>query len=307
MERFIDEMKLQNIKFHYISENDAVQIMKTEYSASKLMAYAPLFDKYRATEKQGQYIDLDFAYLYDLASLDSQLRKLVICMCLDIEQMLKTRLIADASCIDSKGVVKEFVQENTIFFNTVYSPENMDHVFKRMTRDTTIEELSVSDFLEVIQFGTIQRFVRFFYDQFAPDLYGKAYAPFERYLDSVRRIRNSSAHNNGLISELLNRQYKEEAFEKNTLVLSFLGKNGVRHRTLDTNMSKQAVHDLCCLIHMYVHFLPKELAKNTLEELRKFLQVTCRNNSAYYIKNPALISAHSYLSNVTDVYITYIS
>jgi len=238
----------------------------------------------------------------DLASLDSQLRKLVICMCLDIEQMLKTRLIADASCIDSKGVVKEFVQENTIFFNTVYSPENMDHVFKRMTRDTTIEELSVSDFLEVIQFGTIERFVRFFYDQFAPDLYGKAYAPFERYLDSVRRIRNSSAHNNGLISELLNRQYKEEAFEKNTLVLSFLGKNGVRHRTLDTNMSKQAVHDLCCLIHMYVHFLPKELAKNTLEELRKFLQVTCRNNSAYYIKNPALISAHSYLSNVTDVY-----
>ena len=299
----IEVMKSQNIRFSHIDEERAVNIMQTEYSGAKLLSYAALFDKFRSTEKAGTYIDLDFAYLYDLAVIDSCLMKLIMSMCLDIERIIKTFLIADferSNCGDD--IVRRFVEENQKFFSEVYRLENIDYASRYLVGSTSIEELSIYTFLEIIHYGTIQRFARFFYDKFGQLLYNKPYAPFERYLDSVRRVRNPAAHNNGIICQLAYESKEGHSFEKNTRVLSFLGSKGIRHRTLDTNMSKQVVHDICCLLHMYVFFMPGGDVKNMLQDLERLLHERCTSNGAYYSKTPQLQSLHRFLSAAVNAY-----
>lgn len=299
----IEVMKSQNIQFVHINEEDAINIMQTEYTGSKLLSYAPLFDRYRSTEKVGKYIDLDFAYLYDLAIIDSHFMKLIISMCIDLERIIKTFIIADFERVnDSGNIIYEFVKENAKFFSEVYSFDNIEYASKYLMGDESISELSVYTFLEIIHFGTIQRFARYFYGKFGMLLYDRPYAPFERYLDSIRRMRNPAAHNNGIICQLAMKSNKESSFEKNTRVLSFLGSRGILHRTLDTNMSKQVIHDFCCLLHMYVGFMPERDVKNTLLDIEKFLQEHCTSNSAYYRKTPELLSAYHFLSAVVNIY-----
>ena len=303
MNQIICEMRSRNIKFECINECHAIEIMKTEYPGAKLLSYASLFDQYQKTEKKGQFIELDFAYLYDLAEIDSLLQKIVMCMCIDIEQKIKTMLIADTITVSNpENLVKEFVTANHSFFSSVYHPDNMDTQSKQQLKDKPLEEASISTFLDIIHFGTLQRFARFFYSRYAEVLYAKGYAPFEPYLDEVRKMRNAAAHNSGLINQLVYFSSGEIVFIKNPYVLSFLGKNGISHRTLSTNTSKSVVHDFCCLLHMYVCFETEEKVKRTLQDLSELFKERCTAYKSYYRNNSMLMSVYNFLLDVIDVY-----
>ena len=49
---------------------------------------------------RGKYVNLDFAYLVELSTLDMYFRRLIVGMCLDIEHVLKTRLMRDITNSD---------------------------------------------------------------------------------------------------------------------------------------------------------------------------------------------------------------
>lgn len=300
MNQTICYMKSLNIKFARFTETEAQDIIRYEFSRAKLLSYAPLFDRYRSTEKAGQYVDLDFAYLYDLAHIDNQLMKLIVCMCLDIERTLKAILLSDFEQADaSDNLVKYFVAENAQFFTEVYNLQNISYAVKHTIADKQVEDLELDTFLEIIHYGTLERFVRFFYSQYAPTLYCKTHAPFEKYLIPIRRVRNPSAHNNGIISQLC--LPSSEQFERNNQLLSFFGRHGISHRTLDTNMSKPVIHDLCNLLYMYAYYVRKSSTDNLLHKFQGFLENRCSQNAVYYSKNPALISAYRFLLDVIKI------
>lgn len=293
-------MKSLNIKFARFKETEVQDIIRYEFSMTKLLSYAPLFDKYRSTEKAGQYVNLDFAYLYDLAHIDNQLMKLIVCMCIDIERTLKAMLLSDIERADApENLVKCFVAENAQFFTEVYNLQNISFAANHAIADKQVVDLELDTFLEIIHYGTLERFVRFFYSQYAPRLYGKTHAPFEKYLIPIRRVRNPAAHSNGIISQLY--LPNNEQFEKNNQLLSFLGRHGISHRTLDTNMSKPVIHDLCNLLYMYAYYVRKDSTDNLLHKFQVFLENRCTQNAIYYHKNPALISAYRFLFDVIKI------
>lgn len=299
----INKMKSLGISFFYIDEKQAEHIITTEYTAAKLMKYAAIFDRYRATEKKGQFVELDFSYLYDIALIDTDLRKIVFGMCIDVEETVKAILAADfirASCSDR--IVTDFVNSDQEYLTATYTAANLDTTAAEILGNTPIADLSLDDFLYVISFGTLQRFARFFYLLYAEELYNRKHAPFEPYLDSVRVLRNACAHNNTLLGRLSIDSNQPVAFLKNYSVISYLGNHGVKHRTLETNMSKACIHDLCCLLHLSSFLLPKERAQSSISKFLDFLRFRCTENRWYYIKAPNLLSAHRFLCDVSAIY-----
>lgn len=297
----IQDLKKLGVTFSFISESDAEEITRTEYPLSKLMRYSVLFDRYRSTTKAGLFLDLDFAYLYDLSLLDSELRKIILCLCLDVEQSLKTVFLYDcerANCQES--IVRDFITSDPDYLLNAYNAQNLDLSAKKIIGDNPIDTLTLDDFLEILQFGTFQRFSSFFYQRHAQFLYGREQSPMEPFFDSVRILRNTAAHNNTVLDGLSNAISPN--FRVNYGVLSFLGRSGIKSRTLETNMAKQPIHDFVCLIHLYSRLESPSKTQHTLVKVLSFLEERCTRHSEYYIKNPTLLSAYRFLVQVINVY-----
>ena len=96
----IKDLKNKGVTFDLISEGDACHYLTYDNYYFKLKSYAKNYDRYLSTAKKGQYINLDFAYLKDLADIDSALRKTVLNISLDIEHALKVQVMRDSSIND---------------------------------------------------------------------------------------------------------------------------------------------------------------------------------------------------------------
>lgn len=59
----------------------------------KLSSFRKNYDKYTDGVNKGKYINLDFAYLIELARIDVEVRHILLKMCLDIEHFIKVSLI----------------------------------------------------------------------------------------------------------------------------------------------------------------------------------------------------------------------
>ena len=285
----IDQLKARGILFTVIGETDASHIMQTQYAPEQLLRYAPLFPCYRSTARKGQSIHVEFAYLYDLANLDRRLQGIVSVVCADIEQALRAVFLADCRRANvSEHLIEAYCQTDEDFLSSTYLPDHNDLLSKH---SCALSELPLFDFLNVLQLGTQQRFFRFFYERFAPQLYGRPYAPFERFLEPMRHIRNAAVHSNGLICQI---SEADDSFCPDLYLLSQLGQQGIGHKTLKTNMHKPVLHDLACLMQLYTTLLPYERTRDQLSAFNSFLTEHCTAHAAYYVQSPDLLSAYRF-------------
>ena len=91
-DELISHMKIKGIKFNIVNEEDAKIFLQNNNYYMKLASYRANYDKHK---NNGEYINLDFAYLQELSTIDMHLRYLILQMCLDVEHALKTRLLKD--------------------------------------------------------------------------------------------------------------------------------------------------------------------------------------------------------------------
>lgn len=90
----IPYLKQKNIKFNYISEKAAEEYLKLNNNYYNLTSYKHNFERYLYDGKFiNKYIDLDFAYLMDMATIDYRLRLLLFKMIIDIEHYLKIKIL----------------------------------------------------------------------------------------------------------------------------------------------------------------------------------------------------------------------
>lgn len=105
--QLVSHMQEKGIKFEITSPKDARYMLDNINYYFKLACYRVNFPK----DTKGKYINLDFAYLTDLASIDMQLRDYLLDLSLDIEHGIKVILlhqIANDPKEDGYNIVQEF-------------------------------------------------------------------------------------------------------------------------------------------------------------------------------------------------------
>ena len=204
-EQLIDHMKSKGITFNIISENDAKIFLQKNNYYMKLASYRENYPKYLTGNKIGQYINLDFAYLRELSTIDMHLRYLIIQMCLDLEHALKVSLIAHIES-NPKEDGYELVRKFIGYINSRGQAQN-EYILKKIRSHNSsdyckdlIEKyypyFPVWVFVELISFGDLAYLIAFYDKLYSDSIVNN------KFMNTIRDMRNAAAHSNCLINKL---------------------------------------------------------------------------------------------------------
>lgn len=216
--QLINKMKYEKgITFKYTSEEEAERYLSNINNYLRTAAYRKNYSKYQKGPNTGKYINLDFAYLQELSTLDMHFRFIVSKMCLDIEHDLKVRILKDIendNTTDGYDIVQKFLYQNPYTVRNIernsYSPFTQALIFKYFTIQQTYnpntrkmmntiasyQNCPIWILLELLTFGDFIRFYSFYYSH-------QALAPIPiSILNLVKSLRNGVAHNNCIFANL---------------------------------------------------------------------------------------------------------
>src|SRR5574344_2003872 len=108
--------KEKGVTFKYTSEEKAEVYLSDVNNYLRTAAYRKNYQKYQNGKTlKGKYINLDFAYLQELSTIDMHLRNIITKMCIDIEHDLKVKLLKDLetnTTEDGYAIVDTFLNGN---------------------------------------------------------------------------------------------------------------------------------------------------------------------------------------------------
>lgn len=294
-DEMIEHFTEKNIKLELINENEAKQILQDSNYFFKITSYRKNFDK----DKYGKYINLDFAILKDLSTIDMRLRYIVIQMSLDIEHTIKTKLhndITNDTKEDGYSIVNDFLHESGYNINDILKPMKKDTHYNFGLYNTYNQDIPVWVLFEILSFGQFVRFVEFYYLRIGRS---KDYSVLNRVLKYVKNIRNSAAHNNPLLMDIVRKNQK--AFQPDHFITNFVAKVpniSTDHRR--KRLKNKKIHDLTALLSVHNEFIQSvPMKKARYNNLRELLVRAARERE-FYQKHQALISVHKYFYNIVD-------
>lgn len=299
----IDRMKENGIKFTIEDEEFAKEYLSYNTYFFKLKAYSKLYDK----DRYGKYIDLEFAYLRDLATIDSLLRKIILKIAIDIEHYLKVVMLRDFNESDEDGyaIVDELKSYDPEHYGLEIEKKLSGKACSNLVRKYK-DNFAIWNFVEILSFSDFQNLYDLFYirNRQPKNEYDNPYkrVPYHYFFNPVRMLRNAAAHNNCLISSLKVPYVSKGDFNYNKQISVFLGQNGISNKRITRQLDKPLIHDFCVMLYLYHKVAPKSAQIHMFRELNDFLSTRARKNREYYIGHATLCSAYEFIVQVVDVF-----
>ena len=270
VEQQIDHLKEKGVKFELCDENKAARYLSEKCNFFKLASYRKLFSKREGGERDGQYVNLDFAQLRLLASLDQRLRRALLGMTLDIEHFQKMGILREVETRGENGysIVSDYMGS--------LGAQNKEHrlhelgMNSRSPYSTSIyskyfDDMPVWVFLELTSFGTLIDFSKFCADRWGDRALREAHYDLKR----IKSIRNCAAHNSCLINCFADRDNApNSASRRVTLKVSATGFPKATRRKW---MGNTAMQEVATVLVAYAATVPdgfsKERASRNLDEV----------------------------------------
>lgn len=295
-DEMIEHLVDKNVKFNLITKEDAKKILQTSNYFYKITAYRKNFEK----NNRGQYINLDFKILQDLATIDMRLRYLVLHMSLDIEHTIKTKILTDITLDpneDGYTIVNDFLRfDKSSIDDYMHALKKESHynygLYVKHHANPPIWVL-----FEVMTFGAFVKFVEYYYIRKNKP---SRYKDIQIVLRYVKNIRNTAAHNSPLLMDIsLTGQIEPKKIVKP--ITEFTKKiEGLSRNSKTKRLSNRKVHDLTALIYVHHTYIDssgiKEARYNELKQLLKRAK-RFENN---YKTNDALIAVYKYFVKMVD-------
>lgn len=298
VEQQIQHMKSKGVQFNIVSEEEAAAYLTNNIYYFKIKAYAKNYDKYRSTEKAGQYVNLEFAYLKDLAIIDMILRHYILKTSVDLEHTIKTRFLRDFnnSADDGYKLVQMFLDENPSILDDIKRKKENSYT-KDLANKLLADGFAIWNIVELLSLKDFLRLYQRFYDEYPNARTGRdLYYPMQ----GVRKLRNAAAHSNCLINTL-RRPYTGQV-RYNGKVDNFVKKiKTIDKITRDNNMGNQIVYDFVTMLYLVDEITEsKGMKEQTFKELHDLIYGRMVKHADYYKKESAICSTYNFIKKVVD-------
>ena len=271
----ITHLENKGVTFEKCSKGKAINFIDKNNYYYKVSAFRKNFKK-----KDDKYQNLDFEYLKDLASIDFQVRNLLLNISINTEHFIKTELcrqIDNNPHEDGYSIVKEFKDlEHGKDYDITWrkfrvSRYQNDMYLKRR------DNVPYWALLEHMDYGCLMKFLEIYYEKYKPKSLKKAY----ELGNNARYIRNACAHNSVFILNI----FKDDNKLKNTTA-------AVTTLAAQTDLLKyknyKKVNDLLSLFALAKSYCSPKVFGYQKEDLNKFIE-RCKRHEQDYKKNPTLI------------------
>ncbi|MBO0461223.1 Abi family protein [Enterococcus sp. DIV1271a] len=283
-EDLIDELVLKGIGFNIMNKSEAKKILSNLNYYYKLTVYRRNFKR----DADGKYVNLEFSYLTDLASVDMQLRYILLTATLDIEHAMKTFLITHITenlNEDGYKIVNKFFH-STLTTSYEMNREKILHKIKekshyqRKLYEAHKDSLSIWVLVEVMSFGEFTRLFEFYFKKYSITEF--EIRRMSGIIHAVKRIRNSCAHNNPLLFYLS----RNELEHPNRIISDYCKKAKIG----EAFYRCVKVHDIVAVLYAHDFFVKgigtrkfrhKELLNLTIRSIDRFDYLP-KDNDIYY-------------------------
>lgn len=283
----IKHMANKGITFNYMSTSEAQHMLDTINYYFKLSSYRKNFAK----TQDGKYINLDFAYLTDLAAIDTQLREYLLELTLDIEHGIKTFLIANIASNPSEDgytIVQEFKKKYSVQYDhTIIQLKKNKYLNGLYTKYHS--DMPIWVFMEIASFGVLSLFTDFYYEKYKT----KRIKQIHSHLKFCKNIRNACAHSNPFLVNI----FSDKEFLRHP-------SSPVSSASSTMDIPKEYIHDLKINDLVSTFYLHKKIQSTKLAEHRvregKRLLKRFNRHQDWYAENTKINTFISILSKLID-------
>ena len=295
----IEHLKEKGVLFNIMDEAEARDYLGQHNNYFKLTAYRKNYDKHPAGENKDKYINLEFAYLVDIAVIDMQLRYRIVHMALDLEHHTKLQLLRKMDDYNEDGyqVVQDYIDSLDEKQRKIFDSEinrNKGNIYCGDIIAKYEGAFPIWAFIEIVPFGRLVAFYGFYADRFSDKSIKDT---FYRLL-TCKEIRNASAHNNCILNNL---KAKTAAHSTNAAVTSELMKiKGMNTNFRKNRMSNARIQQVVTLLYTHKDMVESEgIKRSESEDLKKIMERVDKNYD-YYDTNPMIKGTFDFLKLVVD-------
>ena len=250
------------------------------------------------------YLNLDFAYLVELSTLDAHIRQFIMDLSLSIEHSLKTKLIRDfTDNVNEDGytIIKDFFNKYPYVIQNIENKKCdsacADLIYKYHS------DWPIWAIIEVLTFGDFIKLFQFYYSMY-PD---SEASKINNYLWSTKFIRNAAAHNNCLLNSL-RIPYVHTHLSKNNRIIptkslqASLGNiKGLSKNAKKRVLSNPVTHDFIASLFLFDLVCKSSPMKSDIyNKLIDLMKVRFLRHKEYFEKDLLLVSSYRFIIKIID-------
>ena len=253
-ENQINKLKEDGITFNNISIEDSITHLKDKTYLFRLKCYLNNY------EKKDERYNLDFSELIEISTLDFHLRKLILSITIDIEHIIRVRLmnLYDNNQINNVNEqINGFIKNGNIDILKMEDINHLDYkyyLYKKYENKWELWALA-----EILSFGSLIKLIQ---------LLKVKIRPFNNYYFPIKKLRNAVAHNSLLLCNLKN---TNNTFHFTKKLKDWLLKNNFTKKDISM-LCIPILNDFMCLLLVVYKFSDNKVISHRIVELVAFFE-----------------------------------
>ena len=302
----------KGVVFSVMDEETAADYLAQRNNYLRTASYRKNYPKYKQTEKVGKYINLDFAYLAELSTIDYHFRSILLKMCINIEHAIKVMLVEIVSRKegeDAYQIIDDFIAAHPNVLDDVarkadgvFTKDLINKYFdicyviekdKSIKNDILKANCPIWVFMEIIGFGVLTQFYDFCIKR---GLLSEEKLPIN-ILNPVRSLRNACAHTNCLLNNL---SATSDTAPPEVLSQFVKEIDNVPTVGRKKKLTCRPIMEVVSLLFAYKAIVSPSVYMSGIDELKNFVNGRMVEHMEYFKSNLLVSSSLEFIQKIVD-------